>query len=135
MRVTTEPIDPAEALGFVSDPASGATCLFLGTVRDHSERGEVQGLRYEAWAELAETRLLEICDEIAASAAIRRAAIIHRYGDLLPTDISVAVACSAAHRAEAFEACRLGIERLKQSVPIWKQEHLASGDAEWVMGS
>jgi molybdopterin synthase catalytic subunit len=45
------------------------------------------------------------------------------------------IACSAAHRAEAFDACRHAIERLKEDVPIWKKEALVSGEAEWVMGS
>ena len=50
-------------------------------------------------------------------------------------ETSVIVAVSAPHRAEAFEACRHGIERLKQDVPIWKKEDLVSGEAHWVMGS
>jgi molybdopterin synthase catalytic subunit len=56
-------------------------------------------------------------------------------GDLAIGEISVVVACSAAHRTEAFEACRHGIERLKEDVPIWKKEHLVAGESRWVMGS
>jgi molybdopterin synthase catalytic subunit len=62
-------------------------------------------------------------------------AILHRTGDLRVGEASVVVACSAPHRAEAFEACRHGIERLKEDVPIWKKEGLVTGEAEWVMGS
>jgi molybdopterin synthase catalytic subunit len=60
---------------------------------------------------------------------------VHRYGELAVGEASVAIAVSAAHRAEAFEACRALIERLKLDVPIWKKEHLTSGESAWVMGS
>jgi molybdopterin synthase catalytic subunit len=66
---------------------------------------------------------------------VRKVALLHRIGALDVGETSVLVACSAPHRAEAFEACRHGIERLKQDVPIWKKEGLATGEAHWVMGS
>lgn len=135
LRVTSEPIDVSEAEALVADPGAGGTCIFSGTVRDNSAAGAVVGLRYEAWEELAIDRLRGIADELVASWPLRRVAILHRIGDLAVGETSVVVAVSAAHRAEAFEACRQGIERLKDDVPIWKQEVLASGTAEWVMGS
>jgi molybdopterin synthase catalytic subunit len=109
--------------------------VFLGTVRDHSEAGAVTGLSYEAWDELAVRRLEELGEELFAAWPLRRVAVLHRTGELGLGEVSVVVACSAAHRAEAFEACRHGIERLKQDVPIWKKEAFASGEAHWVMGS
>jgi molybdopterin synthase catalytic subunit len=135
VRVGAEPVDPASALAFVSDPAAGGTCLFTGTVRDHSDAGDVTGLDYESWDELAEQRLSEIADEILEGWPVRKVALLHRTGRLEVGEVSVAVACSAPHRAEAFEACRHGIERIKQDVPIWKKESLTSGGSEWVMGS
>jgi molybdopterin synthase catalytic subunit len=135
VRVTSDPISPDEALAFVADPAAGATCAFLGTVRDHSDAGIVDGLSYEAWQELALRRLEEIADEAFAKWSVRKIALLHRTGDLGVGAVSVVVAASAAHRAEAFEACRHGIERLKEDVPIWKKEHLRVGDSRWVMGS
>lgn len=119
----------------VSDPGAGGTCLFIGTVRDHSEAGDVTGLRYEAWEELAVTRLQELADELAEKWPVKKVAIFHRTGDLSVGEASVVIACSAPHRADAFEACRHGIERLKEDVPIWKKEELTSGEAHWVMGS
>jgi molybdopterin synthase catalytic subunit len=104
-------------------------------VRDRSDAGDVTGLRYEAWGELAVERLGEIAREMLDGWPLRRVAILHRTGDLAIGEASVFVACSAPHRAEAFEACRHGIERLKEDVPIWKKEGLVSGDARWVMGS
>lgn len=135
VRVTADPITAQEAVDFVGDPGAGGTCVFLGTVRDRSDQGEVTGLTYEAWQELALARLGELADEISARWPVRRVALLHRTGELGIGEVSVVVACSAPHRAEAFEACRHGIERLKEDVPIWKKESLASGDAHWVMGS
>jgi molybdopterin synthase catalytic subunit len=135
VRVTADPLDPAEAIAFVADPGAGGVCVFLGTVRDHSGDGAVTGLTYEAWEELAIARLEELGDELFGTWPVRKAALLHRVGELAIGEVSVVVACSAAHRAEAFEACRHGIERLKQDVPIWKKEHLVTGESAWVMGS
>ncbi len=135
IRVSDAPISTEEALTFVADPGAGATCLFVGTVRDHSEAGPVTGIIYEAWDELATARLEQIADELFATWPLKRVALVHRYGDLAVGDMSVAVAVSAAHRAEAFEAARHAIERLKHDVPIWKKEALADGEGRWVMGA
>ena len=135
VRLTDQPLDPAEALAFVADPKAGGAVLFSGTVRDHSEAGEVTGLDYEAWDELATDRLQALGREILQRWPVTRVALLHRTGHLEVGEVSVVVACSAPHRAEAFEAARHGIERLKADVPIWKKELLASGDAHWVMGA
>jgi molybdopterin synthase catalytic subunit len=135
IRVTSDPLSVDEALAAVADDGAGGTCVFIGTVRDHSKAGDVTGLRYEAWDELAVTRLHEIAGEMTAKWAVTKVAILHRTGELAVGEASVVVACSAPHRADAFEACRHGIERLKQDVPIWKKEELVSGEAHWVMGS
>ncbi len=135
VRITTEPLRLEEAASFVADPAAGATCIFAGTVRDRSEAGDVRGLIYEAWEELAERRLREVAGEMCSTWPLRRVALLHRIGSLGVGETSVVVACSAPHRAEAFDACRHGIERLKRDAPIWKKEGLATGEAHWVMGS
>jgi len=133
--LTTDPLDASEALDAVRDPAAGGTCVFVGTVRERSDAGDVTGLRYESYEELAETRMRDIAAELFERWPVCRAALHHRTGDLEVGEISVVVACSTPHRAEAFEACRHGIERIKADVPIWKQEHLTTGDAHWVRGS
>jgi molybdopterin synthase catalytic subunit len=135
VRLSTEPLSVQDALTFIADPGAGGSCLFIGTVRDRSDAGDVTGLHYEAWDDLATERLGEIAAEMLDRWPLRRVAILHRTGDLAVGEASVIVACSAPHRAEAFEACRHGIERLKEDVPIWKKEGLVSGDAQWVMGS
>jgi molybdopterin synthase catalytic subunit len=135
VRVTGEPLTPQEALDAVADPSAGATCLFVGTVRDHGTEGAVTGLRYEAWDDLAVERLTRLGAELLERWSLARVAILHRTGELAVGEASVLVAASAAHRAEAFDACRHGIEELKRDAPIWKKEALATGDAHWVMGS
>jgi molybdopterin synthase catalytic subunit len=135
VRLTSDPLSVDEALASVSDDGAGGTCVFVGTVRDHSKAGDVTGLRYEAWDELAIERLHEIAAELSAKWPVRKVAILHRTGDLAVGEASVVIACSAPHRSDAFDACRHAIERLKQDVPIWKKETLLSGDAHWVMGS
>ena len=134
-RVQESPLSLDDVSQAVADPAAGAVCTFTGTVRDHSDAGSVTGLTYEAWHELAEKRLAELANEMLERWSLCRVAIVHRVRELAVGEASVIVAVSAAHRAEAFEACRHGIERLKADVPIWKKEGLVSGDAHWVMGS
>lgn len=135
IRLSTEPLSVEDALASIADPGAGGTCVFVGTVRDRSDAGEVTGLHYEAWDDLATERLAEIGKEMLDRWPLCRVAILHRTGDLAVGDASVVVACSAPHRAEAFDACRHGIERLKDDVPIWKKEGLVSGESTWVMGS
>ena len=135
IRLTEEPLEVAEALAFVRDRGAGGVVLFAGTVRDHSAAGQVSGLDYEAWEEMAEARMRAIGEEILQRWPVSKAAILHRTGSLDVGEISVLVCCSAPHRAEAFESARHGIESIKKDVPIWKKERLTTGEAEWVMGS
>jgi molybdopterin synthase catalytic subunit len=135
VRVTASPLDPSVALAFVADPGSGGSVLFAGTVRDHSDAGDVTGLNYEAWEERAIEQMQAIGAEMFERWPLRKAALLHRTGELGIGETSVLVCCSAPHRAEAFEAARHGIERIKQDVPIWKKERLLTGEAHWVMGS
>jgi molybdopterin synthase catalytic subunit len=136
VRVSAEPLLVEEALKHVDDPGAGGTCVFVGTVRDAGAGGEaVTGLTYEAFEELAVERLEELAARIIAGWPVRRVALLHRTGHLAVGEASVVVAVSSAHRAEAFEACRFGIEELKHDVPIWKRESFQTGEARWVMGA
>jgi molybdopterin synthase catalytic subunit len=134
IRLTEDPLEAAEALAFVQAPGAGGVVLFAGTVRDHSAAGQVSGLEYEAWGEMAEARMAAIGEELLQRWPVCKAAILHRTGPLDVGEISVLVCCSAPHRAEAFEAARNGIEAVKKDVPIWKKERLTTGEAQWVMG-
>ncbi len=112
----------------------GAVCTFVGVVRATHKGREVRHLEYEAFEPLALKAFVGICEEIAREWPGARAAIHHRIGRLEVGQTSVVVAAAAAHRAEAFEACRYAIERVKQIAPIWKHEFFTDGDA-WVEGA
>lgn len=123
-----------EALAAVAAPSAGATVLFLGTVRDHSEEvAAVELLVYSAYEEMAEATLREIADELLVKwPDLRGVALLHAVGELPVGAETIAVACSAPHRAEAFDACRHALEEAKRRVPIWKEEVATTGDAHWV---
>jgi len=115
----------------VTDPVAGGICVFVGTVRDHDGGQAVSALGYTSHP-TAIDRLREVADRIAAECDVVALAGVHRVGDLAVGDLAVVVAASAAHRADAFEACRRLIDELKTDVPVWKHQTFASGDAEWV---
>src|SRR5207237_8793452 len=94
VRVGADRVDPQEALVFVADDAAGGTCVFVGTVRDHSASGDVTALEYEAWDELAERRLREIAGEMLDRWAMRKVARLHGTGGLAFGEASVAVVVS-----------------------------------------
>ncbi|HLF60732.1 MAG TPA: molybdenum cofactor biosynthesis protein MoaE [Acidimicrobiia bacterium] len=129
------PIDSTGLMAEVGRPDSGATVLFLGTVRDHSDRVDnVTHLEYEVYAGVVETSIREIADEAAAKWPVLSVVVEHRSGVVELGEASVAVAVSSAHRADAFEAARFIIDELKSRAPIWKKEHWPGG-AEWSQGS
>ena len=135
VRVLTGPIDQAELVEFVASPAAGATVLFLGTVRDHSEGKEgVTHLDYEVYLEEVERVIDGIVGEACERWQLEGVAVDHRAGTVALGEASVAVAVSAAHRSDAFGGARYLIDELKQRAPIWKKEHWRGG-AEWSRGS
>lgn len=125
---------PSRVLDEVMDVAAGGVALFLGTVRDHGEAGKVVELDYQSYVGLAERKLLEIEKEVLRRWPVKKIRIVHRIGRLRLGEVSVAVALSTPHRAEAFEACRYAIDRIKRDVPIWKRETLTGGKRIWVAG-
>ena len=132
--IRTEPLSVDALLAFVSDPTAGGTAVFLGTVRDHTPEAPgqvVSGLEYEAHPE-ALARLREVAEKVAADHDAIALAVEHRVGPLMVGEAAVVVVASAAHRAEAFAACRALIDTLKNEVPIWKREGFADGSHTWV---
>lgn len=115
----------------VTDPAAGGTCLFIGSVRDHDGGQGVSALGYSSHPS-AVARLREVAERIAEQCDVTALAGVHRVGDLAIGDLAVVVAASAAHRAQAFEACRRLIDELKTDVPVWKHQTFTSGESEWV---
>lgn len=128
-------IDTVSLLREVARADSGATVLFLGTVRDHSPgKDGVTHLEYEVYAEHVEARIGEIVEEASKKWPILSAAVEHRSGTVRVGETSVAVAISSAHRSDAFEAALYTIDELKERAPIWKKEFWPGG-SEWSPGS
>jgi molybdopterin synthase catalytic subunit len=120
-----------EVRAAVSGDPVGGIALFVGTVRDNDHEHDVLGLNYTAHPS-AETELRRVAEAVAEKFRILGVAVTHRVGDLAVGDVAVAAAVSAAHRGEAFDACRELINQLKASVPIWKHQLFADGTDEWV---
>lgn len=120
-------IDPGEVT--LPDSACGAEVVFLGRVRDRSLGRSVTKITYQGYEAMAETRLETICRELSRDGT--RVRIIHRLGDVLVGELSVAIAARAPHRKEAFAACSKALERLKRETPIWKLEHYDDGSLAW----
>ncbi len=133
-RITSDPIRPASLLDGAVPPEHGAALLFLGVVRDHNEGRSVSGLRYDAYREMAEEELEAIVGEARDRFGVRDVCAVHRVGTLDVGEVSVAVRVSSAHRAEAYDASRWIMERIKERLPVWKKERYVEGGEEWLEG-
>ncbi|HEX3698498.1 MAG TPA: molybdenum cofactor biosynthesis protein MoaE [Polyangia bacterium] len=129
IKATT--LDLADVIRAVEGPDRGGIVTFTGAVRRHGQRTDVIRLEYEAYAEMAEQVLTDIADEIEREWPGAHVAIHHRVGALSVGEMAVVIAVAAAHRAEAFDACRAAIDRLKRRAPIWKKEISETGE-EWI---
>lgn len=127
------PLSPEACLATVRRNNSGGIALFIGCVRDHSEGHDVVRLEYEAYGAMAEEKLQQVIDEARDRWPVQGMAIQHRLGRLEIGEDAVVIAVSCPHRAEAFDACRYAIDRIKEIVPIWKKEFSETG-AVWVGG-
>ena len=134
-EVSSDPIDTAALLARVGSKEDGAALLFIGVVRDHAEGRKVTGMRYDVYAEMATEVLREIALEASIPLGTDRIAVAHRFGELKIGEISVGIAVSSPHRAEAYEASRFVIEEIKKRLPVWKKEHYVDGVSEWVEGT
>ncbi|MBY0229747.1 MAG: molybdenum cofactor biosynthesis protein MoaE [Gemmataceae bacterium] len=131
-RLTQDPIDYARLAESVRSASCGGVVLFLGTVRDLTGDSRTASLDYEAYPGMAEAKLDEVEAELRQRWPMAGGvAIVHRLGRLEVGDVAVAVAVACPHRAEAFDACRWAIDRLKQAVPIWKRDNRPDGSSEW----
>ena len=128
--ISVEPIDTTAIENFVMDDEKGALVTFRGVVRNHDHGLAVVSLEYSAHPDAA--RFLEDCCRTIATETGLRVAAAHRIGPLVVGDVALVAAVSAAHRGEAFSACERLVDLIKQTVPIWKRQHLADGATEWV---
>ena len=130
-RLTREPIEIAALLATAA--RDGALCLFVGVVRNENGGRAVRHLEYEAYEEMALQLLAELEAELLERFPVTDVRLVHRLGRLEISEASVVVAVASPHRAEAFLACRHGIDTLKARVPIWKKEFYEDGSA-WIDG-
>lgn len=123
-----EPIDLTALTKEVMRKDCGAVVTFMGTVRDLTGEQVTLKLEYSAYREMAEKKLLEICEQALERWSLGAVVVEHRVGELLPGDIAVIVACSSPHRKDAFEAARFLIDATKEQVPLWKKEFGPEGE-------
>ena len=129
--ITDQPLSLEPLVSVVTRSSSGAVASFLGVVREQTRGRQVLYLEYEAYREMAIPKMREIADEIRQKWKVDEIAMVHRIGHLEIGEVSVAIAVSAPHRHQALAACAYAIDRLKETVPIWKKEVWTDGE-EWV---
>lgn len=132
-RITRDKVLTAELADSLKSRQAGAVVVFEGIVRDQSRGRKTLYLEYEAYEPMAIRKMEEIGEEARNKFEIENVGIIHRVGKLEIGETSVAIVVTAAHRQPAFEACHYAINRLKQTVPIWKKEFFEDGGV-WTEG-
>ena len=129
--LTDGPIDTPALVRSTMRRSDGACVVFEGVVRDHHEGKSVESIFYDAYRPMAEKEIAKIIRDIQSQYSAVRISVVHRLGHLAVGDVSIAIVCTSPHRGQSYEASRLLIDRIKQTVPIWKKERGPGGD-EWV---
>ncbi len=130
-RIVKRRIDLRSLDTAVRDRRAGAIVTFVGTTRSENVGRRVRRLEYEAFVSMATKEMRALAAQAKRRWPLRKVAIVHRLGVVPVGEASVAIAVSAGHRREAFEACHWLIDRLKEIVPIWKKEHYRGGEV-WI---
>jgi MoaE-MoaD fusion protein len=133
VRIVREPIETQAVLSALKRPEDGAAVVFEGVARDNTRGRRTLYLDYEAYEPMALKQMEGLAAEARERFAVRGISIIHRLGRLEIGETSVLIVVASAHRGAAFEACRLIIDTLKKTVPIWKKEYFEDG-AVWADG-
>jgi molybdopterin synthase catalytic subunit len=134
IAVTEAPLDAAAIRAAALDPGAGAVVVFEGCARDSHQGRPVRQLAYEAFVPMAEAELARVREEAVARFGLLRCLIHHRLGPVPLLEAAVVVAAASAHRQEAFQAAAWIMDRIKETVPIWKREHYQDGTGNWVEG-
>jgi molybdopterin synthase catalytic subunit len=129
-ELSATPLDVAAVARSVPATSDGAVVVFVGIVRDKSRGRRVVRLEYEAYDSMARSEMESIFGAMRDRFGVGRARVVHRTGVCALGEPSIVIAVAAPHRAAAFDACRLCIDEIKRTVPIWKREVYADG-AEW----
>ncbi|MBE6506630.1 MAG: molybdenum cofactor biosynthesis protein MoaE [Methanocorpusculum parvum] len=128
LRMQTEDIDIGKLIEVTRSPVDGAQLVFVGCVRDDG----MEALEIETFVPVAESDLKKISQECRENFGVNAVHIIHRFGHLKLGETIVVIIICSAHRQEGYEASRYAIERLKELVPIWKQEIVNGEKGKWV---
>ncbi len=131
VNISADPLVPQEYLKTISGTEYGAVVTFMGVTRSNNAGRNVHFLEYEAYKPMAEAKIAELIEEMAARWNIGKVAVGHRIGRVMPGEVSMVLVVGAPHRRDAFEAASYFVDRLKQVVPIWKKEHFEDGSV-WV---
>ena len=133
VRVQSEDFDVGREMDLLraDNPKIGAIASFVGVVRDMNEGESVSTMTLEHYPGMTEKALAQICDEAKSRWDLYDVLVIHRIGELKPTDQIVLVIVTSAHRGEAFAACEFVMDYLKTRAPFWKKEHTPEGE-RWV---
>jgi molybdopterin synthase catalytic subunit len=129
--LTDSPIDSKVLARRALRASDGACVIFEGIVRDHHDGKTVESIFYDAYRPMAEKEIARIVQGVNLEFPDVAVAVEHRLGLLKVGDASIVIACCSPHRGESFRACRATIDRIKQTVPIWKKERGPGGE-EWV---
>ena len=132
ISVQTDDFDPAqEQILLAKDSGVGGVVTFTGMVRDNNLDDQVKGLYLEHYPGMTESALQGIADEACERWSLHTVSVIHRVGQLHPTDRIVFVGTASAHRQDAFAACDFIMDYLKTRAPFWKKETTPEGD-RWI---
>ncbi len=129
--LTDDPIDVSFVLSTVVSARAGANVLFTGTTRGETEGVITDWLEYDAYKPLAERECIRLYEQAVRKFRIIKCSIVHRLGKVSVGEISIAVAVSAVHRAEAFASASWLLDRIKEDVPVWKRQ-VSGTQAFWV---
>jgi molybdopterin synthase catalytic subunit len=130
VRIVTDAIDKDEVVRSITSDQTGAVVTFSGIVRQ-LESGNLEALEYQHYEEMALSEMEKIRSGALHKFDILDMAIFHRIGILRIGEDSVFIAVSSRHRKDAFRACEFAIDRIKETVPIWKKDILAGGTHQW----
>ena len=129
--LTNNPIDTSLVLSTVVSEYAGANVLFTGTTRQETNGVITDWLEYDAYKPLAERECIRLYEQAVGKFKIIKCSIVHRLGKVSVGEVSIAVAVSAVHRAEAFASASWLLDRIKENVPVWKRQ-MSDTDTFWV---
>ena len=133
VRIQTADFDAGAEIAALraGNPRVGAVASFIGVCRDANDGAAVSNMTLEHYPGMTEKAIGKIVDEAKQRWTVMDALVIHRVGELKPTDQIVLVVVTGAHRGEAFAACEFIMDYLKTQAPFWKKEQTPGG-SRWV---